>query len=57
MCPDPMRLDDVLTVLVITAEDLGGHDPAVQYGPPHSDYTIDIERLARAFGFGRGEEP
>ena len=36
----------------ITAEDLGGDYPAVQYGPPEVDYTIDIvSRLGEAFRF------
>ena len=36
----------------ITADDLGGEYPAVQYGPPNVDYTIDIvSRLGDAFRF------
>lgn len=36
----------------ITAEDLAGEYPAIQYGPPHVDYTIDIvSRLGEAFRF------
>ena len=36
----------------ITAEDLGGVYPAVQYGPPEVDYTIDIvSRLGETFRF------
>jgi hypothetical protein len=36
----------------ITAEDLGGEYPAVQYGPPGVDYTIDIvSRLGDRFRF------
>ena len=36
----------------ITAEDLGGEYPAVQYGPPGVDFTIDIvSRLGDAFSF------
>ena len=36
----------------ITADDLGGDYPAVQYGPPDVDYTIDIvSRLGEAFQF------
>lgn len=36
----------------ITAEDLGGDYPAIQYGPPEADYTIDIvSRLGDAFTF------
>jgi hypothetical protein len=110
--PNVERLREALTtvfgdpdIAMITAEDLGGAYPAVQYGPPDADFTIDIvsrlgealqfedletervaagsvtitvvtpatlyrmkrdtvrlrdrddaERLARAFGFGSGEE-
>ena len=36
----------------ITAEDLQGEYPVVQYAPPNVDYTIDIvSRLGDAFGF------
>lgn len=36
----------------ITADDLGGDYPAVQYGPPGVDYTIDIvSRLGDAYSF------
>ncbi len=36
----------------ITAEDLGGQYPAIQYGPPDVDFTIDIvSRLGDAFAF------
>ena len=36
----------------ITAEDLGGAYPAVRYGPPEADYTIDIvSRVGDAFAF------
>ena len=36
----------------ITAADLGGDYPAVQYTPPHGRYTIDIlSRLDEAFRF------
>jgi hypothetical protein len=36
----------------ITAEDLGGEYPAIQYGPPGVDFTIDIvSRLGAAFRF------
>jgi hypothetical protein len=53
------RLREALTavfddpdVAMITAEDLGGAYPAVQYGPPGVDYTIDIvSRLGDAFDF------
>jgi hypothetical protein len=39
-------------IAMITAEDLGGEYPAVQYGPPGVDYTIDIvSRLGDAFRF------
>ncbi len=39
-------------IAAITAEDLGGAYPAVQYGPPGVAYTIDIvSRLGDAFGF------
>lgn len=45
-----MQLNDVVQVL--TAEDLQGEYPVVQYGPPNADYTIDIvSRLGDAFGF------
>jgi hypothetical protein len=40
------------TIDEITADDLGGEYPAVQYGPPDVDYTIDIvSRLGEAFTF------
>jgi hypothetical protein len=36
----------------ITADDLAGEYPAIQYGPPDVDYTIDIvSRLGEAFAF------
>lgn len=39
-------------IAAITADDLGGEYPAVQYGPPEVDYTIDIvSRLGDAFRF------
>lgn len=39
-------------IATITADDLGGAYPAVQYGPPGADYTIDIvSRLGEAFTF------
>jgi hypothetical protein len=39
-------------VAAITAEDLGGAYPAMQYGPPGVDFTIDIvSRLGDAFRF------
>ncbi|MEX2550923.1 MAG: nucleotidyl transferase AbiEii/AbiGii toxin family protein [Nitriliruptoraceae bacterium] len=60
--PDPdniARLRAALTsvyddpdIAAITAEDLAGEFPAVQYGPPDVDYTIDIvSRLGDAFRF------
>ncbi len=43
---------DDAEIAAITAEDLGGDSPAVQYGPPGVDYTIDIvSRLGDAVGF------
>ena len=39
-------------IAAITAQDLGGEYPEVQYGPPEVDYTIDIvSRLGDAFRF------
>jgi hypothetical protein len=39
-------------IAAITADDLGGEYPAVQYGPPGVDFTIDIvSRLSDAFRF------
>jgi len=39
-------------IALITSEDLAGDYPAVQYGPPDVDYTIDIvSRLAEVFHF------
>lgn len=39
-------------IAAITAEDLGGEYPAMQYGPPGVDFTIDIvSRLGDAFRF------
>lgn len=39
-------------IATITAEDLAGAYPAVQYGPPGVDYTIDIvSRLGEMFRF------
>lgn len=36
----------------ITAEDLGGEYPAIQYGPPNVDFTIDlVSRLGESFTF------
>ncbi len=53
------RLREALTavfedpdIAMITAEDLSGAYPAVQYGPPDVDFTIDIvSRLGDAFRF------
>ncbi len=43
---------DDAEIAAITAEDLGGDNPAVQYGPPGGDYTIDIvSRLGDAVRF------
>lgn len=37
---------------LITAEDLGGDYPAIQYGPPEVDFTIDlVSRLGDAYTF------
>ncbi len=47
-----MEVFDDPDIEMITAEDLGGEYPAVQYGPPNADYTIDIvSRLGDAFRF------
>ena len=36
----------------ITADDLGGDYPAIQYGPPDTTYTLDlVSRLGEAFSF------
>lgn len=36
----------------ITADDLGGEYPAIQYGPPNVNFTIDlVTRLGEAFTF------
>jgi len=36
----------------ITAEDLGGDYPAIQYGPPGEEFTIDLlSRLGEAFRY------
>lgn len=36
----------------ITADDLGGQYPVIQYGPPDVDYTIDlVSRLGDAWSF------
>src|SRR6056297_1917874 len=60
--PDPdnverlrAALDEVYDdpdIAQITADDLAGAYPAIQYGPPGVDYTIDIvSRLGSAFRF------
>lgn len=60
--PDPDNIARLRTALMevfadpdiaqITAEDLGGDYPAVQYGPPDVDYTIDlVSRLGDAFTY------
>jgi hypothetical protein len=47
-----MDVFDDPDIAAITAEDLGGDYPAMQYGPPDVDYTIDIvSRLGDAFRF------
>lgn len=44
--------DDDVNVDQITAEDLGGDYPAIEYTPPHGFYSIDIlTRLGEAFRF------
>lgn len=61
--PDPDNVDRLRRALrsvfddpdieEITAEDLGGDHPAIQYGPPDVDFTIDIvSRLGEALDFG-----
>ncbi len=36
----------------ITAEDLGGSYPAIQYGPPEEEFTIDLlSRLGEAYRY------
>lgn len=36
----------------ISAEDLGGDYPAIEYTPPHGRYSMDIlSRLGQAFGY------
>jgi hypothetical protein len=60
--PEPDNIERLRTALstvfddpeiaAITAEDLAGEYPAMQYGPPGVDYTIDIvSRLGDAFQF------
>lgn len=62
VAPDPENVERLRTALasvfddpdiaLITAEDLAGEYPAVQYGPPGVDFTIDIvARLGDAFRF------
>lgn len=44
--PDDPNIDE------ITAADLGGEYPAIEYSPPHGAYSIDIlARLGEAFAF------
>lgn len=46
------RVFDDPEIAEITADDLAGEYPAVQYGPPGVDFTIDIvSRLGEAFAF------
>lgn len=41
------------SIAEITSEDLSGDYPAIQYGPPDAEYTIDIvSRLGSALSFG-----
>jgi hypothetical protein len=60
--PDPDNIERLRSALravfddpeisLITSEDLEGDYPAIQYGPPDVDYTIDIvSRLGEAFRF------
>lgn len=50
VAPDVANVERLREAL--TAEDLGGAYPAVQYGPPDVDFTIDIvSRLGDAFRF------
>jgi hypothetical protein len=62
VAPDPDNIERLRSALravfddpdiaLITSEDLAGDYPAVQYGPPDVDYTIDIlSRLGEAFRF------
>jgi hypothetical protein len=62
VAPDPDNVERLRSALkavfddsdiaLITSEDLAGDYPAVQYGPPDADYTIDIvSRLGEAFRF------
>lgn len=62
VAPDPDNVERLRSALrtvfddpdiaLITSEDLAGDYPAVQYGPPDVDYTIDIvSRLGAAFRF------
>jgi hypothetical protein len=44
--PDDTSIDE------ITAEDLGGDYPAIQYTPPHGQYSIDIlARLGERYAY------
>ncbi len=46
------RVFDDPDIAQITSDDLAGEYPAVQYGPPGVDFTIDIvSRLGDAFAF------
>ena len=60
--PDPDNIERLRSALravfddpeiaLITSEDLAGDYPAVQYGPPDVDYTIDIvSRVGEVFHF------
>lgn len=47
-----MSVFDDPAIADIRASDLGGEYPAIQYGPPDVDYTIDlVSRLGEAFTF------
>jgi len=60
--PDPENVERLKRALVflfsdpkvdeITAEDLGGDYPAIEYVPPHGRYSMDIlARLGKAFRY------
>jgi hypothetical protein len=63
VAPDPANVEclrralrglfeDDPNVELITAEDLGGEYPAIEYSPPHGRYWLDIlARLGEAFRF------
>ncbi len=62
VAPDPDNVERLRAALasvfddpdiaLITVEDLAGEYPAVQYGPPGVDFTIDVvTRLGEAFRF------